>query len=150
MIFAGTCRRYVADKQMRVRREHAASQRALSTLGVSENGGVPMVESISAVTLATHEMARSVAFYRTLGFEVVHGGENAAFATFRVGASYLNLIAQPIARRWAWWGRVIFYERTSTVFMPARLPPDSSRKAPHVMPSGESVSSTSSIQMAMS
>jgi hypothetical protein len=23
--------------------------------------------------------------------------------------SYLNLVAQPAERRWAWWGRVIFY-----------------------------------------
>ena len=28
-----------------------------------------MVESISAVTLATHDMARAVQFYRMLGFE---------------------------------------------------------------------------------
>jgi catechol 2,3-dioxygenase-like lactoylglutathione lyase family enzyme len=69
-----------------------------------------MIEGISAVTLATHDMARAVSFYRMLGFELVHGGEDAAFTTFRAGANYLNLIAQPIARRWTWWGRVIFYE----------------------------------------
>ena len=34
-----------------------------------------MIESISAVTFATHDMARAVAFYRMLGFEIVHGGE---------------------------------------------------------------------------
>jgi catechol-2,3-dioxygenase len=32
-----------------------------------------MIESISAVTLATHNMSRAVAFYRMLGFEIVHG-----------------------------------------------------------------------------
>ena len=69
-----------------------------------------MIESISAVTLATHDMARAVAFYRILGFELVHGGENGGFTTFRAGANYLNLIAQPTERRWTWWGRVIFYE----------------------------------------
>ena len=69
-----------------------------------------MIESISAVTLATHDMARAVAFYRILGFELVHGGENRGFTTFRAGANYLNLIAQPIEPRWTWWGRVIFYE----------------------------------------
>ena len=68
-----------------------------------------MIEGISAVTLATHEMARAVNFYRMLGFEVVHGGEDAAFTTFRAGATYLNLITQPRQRRWSWWGRVIFY-----------------------------------------
>jgi uncharacterized glyoxalase superfamily protein PhnB len=69
-----------------------------------------MVEGISAVTLATHGMARAVRFYRMLGFELVHGGEDAAFTSFRAGANYLNLIAQPPQRRWSWWGRVIFYD----------------------------------------
>jgi catechol 2,3-dioxygenase-like lactoylglutathione lyase family enzyme len=68
-----------------------------------------MIEGISAVTLATHDMARAVSFYRRLGFEVVHGGDDAAFTSFRAGATYLNLIAQPHQRRWSGWGRVIFY-----------------------------------------
>ena len=68
-----------------------------------------MIEGISAVTLATHEMPRAVRFYRTLGFEVLHGGEESSFTSFRAGTSYLNLIAQPAERRWSWWGRVIFY-----------------------------------------
>jgi catechol 2,3-dioxygenase-like lactoylglutathione lyase family enzyme len=68
-----------------------------------------MIEGISAVTLGTHEMPRAVRFYRTLGFEVLHGDEEASFTSFRAGASYLNLIAQPAERRWSWWGRVIFY-----------------------------------------
>jgi catechol 2,3-dioxygenase-like lactoylglutathione lyase family enzyme len=73
-------------------------------------GSVPMIEGISAVTLATHDMACAVAFYRMLGFELVHGGDDAAFTTFRAGATYLNLITQPPRLRWSWWGRVIFYE----------------------------------------
>jgi catechol 2,3-dioxygenase-like lactoylglutathione lyase family enzyme len=36
-----------------------------------------VIEGISAVTLATHDMARAVEFYRVLEFELVHGGENA-------------------------------------------------------------------------
>ena len=68
-----------------------------------------MIESISAITLATHDMARAVRFYRMLGFEIIRGGEDAAFTSFRAGSSYLNLIAQPAARKWSWWGRVIFY-----------------------------------------
>ena len=66
-------------------------------------------ESISAITLGTHDMARAVRFYRSLGFDILNGGEAAAFASFRAGAGYLNLIAQPEDKRWAWWGRVIFY-----------------------------------------
>ena len=68
-----------------------------------------MIESISAVTLATHDMRRAVAFYRALGFRMKYGGEDAAFTSFYVGKSYLNLIAEPENRKWAWWGRVIFY-----------------------------------------
>jgi len=67
------------------------------------------IESLSAVTLATHDMARAVAFYRMLGFDIVHGGGHASFTSFRAGAGYLNLVAQPPERRWSWWGRVIFY-----------------------------------------
>ena len=68
-----------------------------------------MIESISAVTLATHDMRRAVGFYRLLGFELLYGGETAGFTSFRAGPNYLNLILQPAARRWSWWGRLIFY-----------------------------------------
>jgi catechol 2,3-dioxygenase-like lactoylglutathione lyase family enzyme len=68
-----------------------------------------MIESISAITLATHDMSRAVHFYRALGFEVLHGGEDASFTSFRVGKGYLNLIIQPADRHWSWWGRAIFY-----------------------------------------
>lgn len=69
----------------------------------------PEIEAISAITLATHDMARAVAFYRALGFRLRYGGEEAAFTSFHVGAGYLNLIAEPPDRRWSWWGRAIFY-----------------------------------------
>src|ERR1700730_14526484 len=68
-----------------------------------------MIEGISAITLGTHEMPRAVRFYRALGFEVLHGGEESSFTSFRAGTNYLNLIAQPTERNWSWWGRVIFY-----------------------------------------
>src|SRR3712207_2884844 len=55
----------------------------------------PVIGSISAVTLGTHDMARAVPFYRALGFSLLYGGEGAAFTSFAVGAGYLNLIAQP-------------------------------------------------------
>ena len=58
-----------------------------------------MIEGISAVTLGTHEMPRAVRFYRTMGFEVLHGGEDSSFTSFRAGASYLNVITQPTERR---------------------------------------------------
>ena len=43
------------------------------------------IECISAITLATHDMSRAVRFYRTLGFEVIYGSEEASFTSFRVG-----------------------------------------------------------------
>jgi uncharacterized glyoxalase superfamily protein PhnB len=81
-----------------------------TTTGVTDLWGIlAMIESISAITLATHNMARAVHFYRMLGFEVIYGGDHAAFTSFRAGSNYLNLIAQPAERSWSWWGRVIFY-----------------------------------------
>jgi uncharacterized glyoxalase superfamily protein PhnB len=68
-----------------------------------------MIRFLSAVTLATHDMARAVHFYRAAGFELRYGGEHAAFTSFHVGPSYLNLVAVPREQQWAWWGRVIFH-----------------------------------------
>jgi catechol 2,3-dioxygenase-like lactoylglutathione lyase family enzyme len=69
----------------------------------------PRFRAISAVTLATHDMARAVRFYRALGFGLLSGGEAAAFTSFAVGDGHLNLIAAPPAVRWGWWGRVILH-----------------------------------------
>jgi catechol 2,3-dioxygenase-like lactoylglutathione lyase family enzyme len=69
-----------------------------------------MIENISAVTLATRDMRRAVQFYRVLGLQLIHGGEDAAFTSFRAGPNFLNLIIQPAERLWSWWGRVIFYD----------------------------------------
>jgi len=68
-----------------------------------------MIQGISAVTLATHDMARAVRFYEGLGFTIAHGGHDQPFTSLRAGNGYLNLILQPPQRRWSWWGRVILY-----------------------------------------
>jgi catechol 2,3-dioxygenase-like lactoylglutathione lyase family enzyme len=68
-----------------------------------------MIKGISAVTLATHDMARALRFYRALGFEIAYGGDEASFTSFRVGDGHLNLVAVTEARRWSWWGRIIFH-----------------------------------------
>ena len=66
------------------------------------------VQSISAVTLGVHDMARSVSFYRdAIGLPMLYGGENAGFTSFQVGDAYLNLIATE--RPLEWWGRTIFH-----------------------------------------
>jgi catechol 2,3-dioxygenase-like lactoylglutathione lyase family enzyme len=68
----------------------------------------PTITSISAVTLATHDMPRAVRFYRAVGFMVHYGGEEACFTSFHAGSCYMNLIAQPQSVSWSWWGRIIF------------------------------------------
>ena len=68
-----------------------------------------MLECVSAITLATHDMNRAVAFYAALGFELKYGGPNAAFTSFRAGSGYLNLTAAADSQRWGAWGRAIFY-----------------------------------------
>jgi catechol 2,3-dioxygenase-like lactoylglutathione lyase family enzyme len=71
--------------------------------------GPSPIEGISAVTLATHDMARAVRFYQALGFALCHGGASASFSSLHAGTGFLNLIAQPDGRSWSWWGRVIFH-----------------------------------------
>lgn len=68
-----------------------------------------MIEGISAVTFATHDMARAVRFYRDLGFALKYGGEAADFTSFHAGPGFVNLTAQPAETRWSWWGRTIFH-----------------------------------------
>ena len=66
-----------------------------------------MIQHISAVTLAVDDMIRSIEFYRKLGFELLYGGERAAFSTLRAGEAFVNLIASATHDQ-AGWGRVIF------------------------------------------
>jgi catechol 2,3-dioxygenase-like lactoylglutathione lyase family enzyme len=58
---------------------------------LTERLRMPEIRSISAVTLATPDMARAVRFYQALGFSMAFGGETSAFTSFRVGAGHLNL-----------------------------------------------------------
>ena len=109
------------------------------------------VEAISAVTLATTDMAASVAFYERLGFHLLYGGRGSTFSSFRAGGGYLNLQAdQAWMPQEAIWGRVIFhvddvdamYARTLT----AGLTPRPHRRTLH----GGNASSTSVILMGTS
>ena len=75
----------------------------------AEGVAAPSIRAISAITLATHDMARAVRFYRSLGFAIHYGGEEAEFTSFVAGGGYLNLIAVAADRTWSWWGRVIFH-----------------------------------------
>ena len=44
-----------------------------------------MIQHISAVTFAVRDMARSIEFYRKLGFELLYGSEGAAFSSLKAG-----------------------------------------------------------------
>ena len=70
------------------------------------------IETISAVTLATADMARSCAFYEALGFRVRYGGPEASFTSFELRDGYVNLAAgagPPSGSLAGSWGRVILY-----------------------------------------
>ena len=68
------------------------------------------IESLSAVTLVTADMAAAVRFYETAGFRLVVGGATAEFTTFRAGSGFLNLqLDRDHAPIPAIWGRAIFW-----------------------------------------
>jgi catechol 2,3-dioxygenase-like lactoylglutathione lyase family enzyme len=68
------------------------------------------VESISAVTLVTADMAAAVAFYLALGFRPAYGGPGAEFTSFPVGAGYINLqLDRDRPRSGPVWGRVVLW-----------------------------------------
>jgi catechol 2,3-dioxygenase-like lactoylglutathione lyase family enzyme len=74
-----------------------------------ESAGEP-VNSISAVTLLTPDMARAVAFYQALGFHLHYGGPDATFTSFRAGAGFVNLqLDAERSPQTTIWGRVIFW-----------------------------------------
>lgn len=74
------------------------------------NGRSHPIQSISAVTLLTADMRRGVAFYCDLGFEMLYGGADAAFTSFRVGTGFLNLQeASETRRQRNIWGRIVFW-----------------------------------------
>lgn len=67
------------------------------------------MQSVSAVTLLVRDMARSLGFYRSLGFAVLYGGADAAFTSLRAGPGFLNLQLDPDRRAAPIWGRVVFW-----------------------------------------
>jgi catechol 2,3-dioxygenase-like lactoylglutathione lyase family enzyme len=66
-----------------------------------------MIRHISAVTFAVRDMARSIEFYRKLGFELRYGGDRAAFSSMKAGEAFVNLVASPGYERRRW-GPAIF------------------------------------------
>jgi catechol 2,3-dioxygenase-like lactoylglutathione lyase family enzyme len=76
---------------------------------VDVNHSTVAIERISAVTLGTRDMRRAVRFYRSLGFVLRYGGEEAGFTSFTVGPGFLNLEAREDEAVRSPWGRVVFH-----------------------------------------
>ena len=64
------------------------------------------IRRIDAVTLSTHDMAASVAFYTALGFAVSFGGPDSDFTTMSVPGCHVNLTTDGGVCPW---GRVVFH-----------------------------------------
>ena len=68
------------------------------------------IEKISAVTLKVLNMGNSVQFYRDLlGMEVIYGGADAYFTSFRTKDGKSPILNLQQGRCVTGWGRVIFY-----------------------------------------
>ena len=68
------------------------------------------VERISAVTLRVANMGASVRFYRdALGLEIIYGGEEAYFSSFRTKDGKNPILNLEQGKPATEWGRVIFY-----------------------------------------
>ncbi len=63
---------------------------------------------LNAITLVVVDMARSLAFYRSLGFGVVYGGPDADFTSLHVGENFINLQLTG-QNPGTGWGRIIIH-----------------------------------------
>ena len=100
-----------------------------------------MIEAISAITLATHDMPRAVRFYGVLGFQLLHGGEESSFTSLRAGTGFLNLVSQPAERAGPGGDGPSSTLPMSTRFTSVHSPRDTSQPACCATPNGESASS---------
>ena len=68
---------------------------------------------ISAVTLSTDDMKKSVDFYSKIpNFKIVYGGSDSQFTSFLIddaSKSYLNLRINEVSAEATHWSRIIFY-----------------------------------------
>jgi uncharacterized glyoxalase superfamily protein PhnB len=67
------------------------------------------VESLSAITLATRDMTKALAFYDMLGFRVVWSAPDGSFATITAGTALINLSRATRNASWGDWGRYILH-----------------------------------------
>ena len=90
----------------RARSVNADLRRAIRYIAAM-NDDPARIESISAITVFTADMARAVPFYEALGMTCCHGGATAQFSSFRAGSGYVNVaLGRPPEKLW---GRAILY-----------------------------------------
>lgn len=69
---------------------------------------MPKITTVSGITLRVTSMVRSLYFYqKVLGMKLVYGNAGAAFCSFDVNGTFLNLELSPDFD--GKWGRIIFY-----------------------------------------
>ncbi len=69
---------------------------------------LPEISRVSGITLRVRSMVKSLRFYRDiLGLRLLYGGEDAAFSSFDVQGTWLNLELSPDVDRE--WERIFFY-----------------------------------------
>jgi len=90
------------------------------------------VTNITGVTFAVSNMARTVDFYRRLGFILAHGDEHTEFTTLRAHNALVHLVLRP-GYEGQWWGRTIFrVDSADAQFVEAKsagLEPDEPRNS---------------------
>lgn len=95
-------------------------------------------QGVSALTLTVADMGRSVGFYRSLGLRLLYGGPDAAFTSFRLGRSFLNLQAGDPPPAPQGWGRaVIWVDDTDALYERLGAAGIATETAPRDAPWGE-------------
>ena len=93
------------------------------------------VEKLSAITLATHDMSKALAFYKVLGFRTAWVAADGSFATINADGAWINIVRADPSASWGPWGRYIlhvddvdaFHERLSEAgYQPEMAPSDAS------------------------
>ncbi len=96
------------------------------------------VESLSAITLATRDMERAVAFYETLGFRRAWGRPGGDFNVLNAGSAWINLFLAEPDRAWGAWGRFILHvDDVDAVYEALRAAGYEPEMAPSDAPWGE-------------
>ena len=68
------------------------------------------IEKVSAITIEVGDMGRAVRFYRDiLGLEILYGGEDASFSSFRTGSIDSVILNLELGKPVRGWGRMVLY-----------------------------------------